>query len=132
MKIGDKIISFFMGLVSPSKRKTNKFMDDYVSKLRAIEMSDKGFVIVGFSEVKEVEIKWSSVNDVIYEKEKVTIKMNGQREMIIPRDFHINWYGLIRKVPKGYPSYDYNLVELFFANLTGCEICGLKGVNEEE
>ncbi len=133
MKIIDKVIDFFVKLIFlPSKRKTNKFMDEYIKKLRIIEITDDGFIITDVNKVKESEIKWYSVNDVIYDKEKVTIKMNGQDEMVVPLKFHNNWYEFIKKIPQGYPSYDYNLVELFFQNLRGCEICGLVAVDDEQ
>ena len=134
MKIADKIYTFIFKLFFlPGEKKMKKLIDDYIKKVRYIDVSKEGVVIQDVKKNIETNVKWNDVTDANYEIDKVTIYLSQEkRKIIIPLEYHENWYELIVKMPEGFLNYDYQAVKDFFIKLKNCEVCGLIAVDETD
>ena len=131
MILGEKVRSILERVFFPN-RSTKKFMNDYQARLRYIVLTNNGFLIKDIEHKIEDDIKWSSVKDVDYNEKRILLTIEGEEEeMVIPMQFHENWHQLIREIPKGFTTCDYNSIKSFFDNLQGCEVCGLIAVEED-
>ncbi len=131
MIVGEKVRSILERVFFPN-RSTKKFMNDYQSRLRYIEITADGFVIKNIEHKIEDDIKWTSVKNVDYNQKRLLLTIEGEEEeMGIPMQFHENWHQLIRMIPKGYTSCDYDSIKSFFDKLEGCDVCGLIAVEED-
>lgn len=131
MIVGEKVRNFLETVFFPN-RSINKFMKDYQYRLRYIEITDGGFVVKNIEHKIENDINWDSVNDVDYNQKRLLLTIEGEEEeMVIPMQFHENWHQLIRKIPKHFPTCDYDAIQEFFEKLQGCDICGLIAVEED-
>ena len=134
MKLTERIASWGAQIfLKTQKRETKKFVDDFMKKLRFIEIINGGFQIMDSDKNIESVIKWYSVkNAEIFEDRIVFHFLNNQPQLTVPEKYYQNWYKLIQEVPKGYPDFDYSYVKSFFESLQGCEICGLLAVYNGE
>lgn len=69
------------------------------------------------------------VSDVEINENEVVVYLQPSNELHFAAS-HYGYYDLIRKMPKGFKSFDYEFVERVFERLEGCETCGLLAVKD--
>ena len=125
MKLTEKIAAFLLRIFQmPRNRATQKFVNDFMQKLRFIEIVSGGFQIKDSGKNVLAEIKWYMVKDAeLFDDRLVLYFLNNRPVFLVPEKYHQNWHQLIQEIPKGYPTYNYDAVKSFFENLQGCDIC---------
>jgi len=132
MSIKENLQSFFAKMfLLPGQKQTKRFIDEIMAKFRFIDIVENGFQIKDKSNVVERTIFWNEVIDSTYSPEQLTFQLADGKTIVIPQVYYENWHALLREIPGGYKSFDYNAVNLYFSSLKGCAICGLVAVDEE-
>ena len=119
------IVGFLIGRI-PMEIKYNK-----ISKSRKTikTVTELGFDIE-FGE-KTISYQWKNIETI-----SLKIKENSLQEITLFIKFHNGiklsldencpvFYFLLKNIPKGYPTMDYDFIKEFFNNLTTCPFCGL-------
>jgi len=131
MKISDILFKiFFFRSIRKHKNNFKNFIQNYNPKL--IDLTQNGFRILTVNPASEINIKWDDIDDVELENKRIILFSDNKIKYIIQESEYMRWYELIKNIPAGYPRFDYNYVNQFFKNLTGCEICGHLSVNNGE
>jgi len=132
MSIKEKLQSFFSKMfLLPGQKQTKRFIDEIMAKFRFIDILENGFQIKDKSNVIERTLIWTEVVDSTYSPEQLTFQLTDGKTIVIPQVYYENWHALLKEIPQGYKSFDYNAVNQYFASLKGCAICGLMAVGEE-
>ena len=86
-------------------------------------VTSSGFVIK--FDKGSISYDWNEVKSLTLNNMQLTIDFISKKRKLKIDDGYINYHYLLKNIPKGYPTMDYEVVEKFFNSLTTCPFCGL-------
>ncbi len=97
------------------------------SKKRFVEFTTNGFNVLNYKHEIVKQITWKQVVNIKWESEldqKIYFNLTQGESLVLDRHFTGYWYGILRHIPEGYISFDYDASNKIFKNLETCEFCG--------
>lgn len=97
------------------------------SKKRFIQFKTNGFNVLNHKYEIVKQITWKQVVNIKYNcvyDSKMRFNLVQGESLILEKSHTGFWYGILRHIPDGYISYNYQTSKELFESLYTCEFCG--------
>lgn len=115
------IVNIYRLIFSDKINKNNQ------SKKRFVQFTTNGFNVLDYQFKTLQQIRWKQVVNVKWESaldDKIHFNLTHGKSLILNKRSTGYWFGIIRNIPEGYISYDYDASNKLFNTLETCEFCG--------
>ena len=92
-------------------------------------VTSSGFVIQ--FDKGRISYDWNEIKSLTLNDMKLSVEFFSKKRKLIIDATYVNYYYLLKNIPKIYPTIDYNFLEDFFNSLTTCQFCGLVAFHKD-